>query len=146
MTNCETAGVLKKAPHCEDAWNERNVCYLASAATDFSCVEEVSTPDPTLCVEESRALLSCVSPLAGLCSENCMRNERTCGGDEGGCADACLAQSNECGAKAEAFYRCSLAAPVDCTPPEEDMRPIEEIPCIAEIGDWFGCLDELFAE
>lgn len=141
VSECESRGFLRQAPECGQAWDARNACYLEAAGSEFTCVEDLSAPSGDLCMDERRALIGCVSPLASLCFENCVRDQDTCGGDPGRCDEDCLAQDNRCEERAAAFFRCALRAPVSCIPPEDDDRMPEEIPCLGEIGAWFACLE-----
>jgi len=141
VSQCEDDGVLHRHPDCEKEWSARNACYLGADDEEFFCDadEGHSVPRGELCLDERRALLTCISPEAELCLTDCFRRSRECGDDPGDCDWACGGQDT-CNGEARAYYDCALENDVDCTDPEEDMRSPEEIPCLEQIGIWFDCL------
>jgi hypothetical protein len=141
VSQCEDEGLLAEHPDCEAAFEARNDCYLAAPSSEFQCAEEGhSIPGDELCLDERRDLLACVRPEAELCLEECFRRHTICGRDHAECDAACVNQDPKCTAEERAYYLCALGNDVDCSEPSTDDRPLDEIPCLFEIGAWFDCI------
>jgi hypothetical protein len=138
VSACEDRAIGRRYPDCEAPWLTLGECYRQAPDTDFQCVEDESRPRP-ICASERVATATCVSPVVGSCVEACLRQAIECRQPQLRCEQRCLRFNFGCERLELELYECQLAGPADCQDPDTDTRPVEDIPCIAQIGAFLDC-------
>ncbi len=140
VSGCEQSGFLRDSPQCREQWRSLQECYLASPAESFHCHEETEVSQASaICLDERSRLAECFAPGGALCFSNCVHEAEVCDTDLSECEWHCRNPSPGCEDEQRQFDACMVGQPLYCGEPEDDPRELEEIPCLAEIGELLDC-------
>ncbi|HEY6724265.1 MAG TPA: hypothetical protein VI197_09540 [Polyangiaceae bacterium] len=135
VSECEETALGRQHPECESAWITLSQCYRDAPDSAFSCLDDYSEPENSLCLEERRAGAYCVSERAGLCFDKCVREVEACGGMLADCEYQCSASVAGCETEQLELDRCLEHAPVTC---RTDEQPAD-VPCCEPLVALLRC-------